>query len=247
MADPIEAHYAPDGDDWTVAVTGRGRTLTGRAPGLIAARDKADQLVEQLTTDESGRKTVVHLLNGDAVEFTTAYLTARLARTDEPAPIETPEATADRPAEEAEAGQDGGGSPAGEQEAPAAGPATGSAAGTGETDATNADGPAAEADSAGEAEANGPVGLAKWAGRRGQSSEDGPAPAHRSQDNEPADEAEPGGPRGAVGPSGESTSVPAPSAAAEGKLPVRRPSPTPRPRTESQAVQPAEETAPSGG
>lgn len=88
MADPIEAHYTPDGDDWTVAVKGRGRTLTGRAPGLIAARDRADQLVEQIAPEESGRKTVVHLLNGDAVEFTTAYLTARLARTEEPAPAE---------------------------------------------------------------------------------------------------------------------------------------------------------------
>lgn len=88
MADPIEAHYTPDGDDWTVAVTGRGRTLTGRAPGLIAARDRADQLVEQLAPE--GRKTVVHLLNGDAVEFTTAYLTARLARTDEPVAAEQP-------------------------------------------------------------------------------------------------------------------------------------------------------------
>lgn len=95
MADPIEAHYTPDGDDWTVAVTGRGQTLTGRAPGLIAARDRADQLVEQLAPEESGRKTVVHLLNGDAVEFTTAYLTARLARTDEPAPADRPEADAE--------------------------------------------------------------------------------------------------------------------------------------------------------
>jgi hypothetical protein len=91
MADPIEAHYTPDGDDWTIAVTGRGRTLTGRAPGLIAARDRADQLVEQLAPEESGRKTVVHMLNGDAVEFTEAYLTARLAR--EPAePLEEPTA-----------------------------------------------------------------------------------------------------------------------------------------------------------
>ncbi|HYQ62636.1 hypothetical protein [Actinophytocola sp.] len=84
MADPIEAHYTLDGDEWTVAVQGRGRTLTGRAPGLIAARDMADQLVTQLTPEESGRKTVVHMLNGDAVEFTTAYLTARLARTEDP-------------------------------------------------------------------------------------------------------------------------------------------------------------------
>jgi len=101
MADPIEAHYTPDGDDWTVAVTGRGRTLTGRAPGLIAARDRADQLVEQLAPEETGHKTVVHLLNGDAVEFTTAYLTARLARTDEPAPAEP----ADAPDAEGEAEQ----------------------------------------------------------------------------------------------------------------------------------------------
>jgi hypothetical protein len=97
MADPIEAHYTPDGDDWAVAVRGRGRTLTGRATGLIAARDKADQLVEQIAPDESGHKTVVHLLNGDAVEFTTAYLTARLARTEEPpaapvAPVAEPAA-----------------------------------------------------------------------------------------------------------------------------------------------------------
>jgi hypothetical protein len=93
MADPIEVNYTPDGDDWTVSVTGRGQTLTGRAPGLIAARDRADQLVEKLTPDEPGRKTVVHLLNGDAVEFTTAYLTARLAKSPEPAPALEPPAS----------------------------------------------------------------------------------------------------------------------------------------------------------
>jgi hypothetical protein len=98
MADPIEVNYSPDGDDWTVTVTGRGQTLTGRAPGLIAARDRADQLVEQLTPDEPGRKTVVHLLDGDAVEFTTAYLTARLAKTPEPAP-EPPAQEREREAE----------------------------------------------------------------------------------------------------------------------------------------------------
>jgi hypothetical protein len=90
MADPIEVNYTPDGDDWTVAVKGRGQTLTGRAPGLIAARDRADQLVEKIAPDEPGHKTVVHLLNGDAVEFTTAYLTARLAKTDPDEPAEEP-------------------------------------------------------------------------------------------------------------------------------------------------------------
>jgi hypothetical protein len=101
MADPIEAHYTPDGDDWTVAVTGRGKTLTGRAPGLIAARDRADQLVEQLAPEEVGHKTVVHMLNGDAVDFTTAYLTARLARTEEP-PLEVPADETEPAAEETE-------------------------------------------------------------------------------------------------------------------------------------------------
>ncbi|MDQ3786808.1 MAG: hypothetical protein M3422_06130 [Actinomycetota bacterium] len=95
MADPIEVNYTPDGDDWAVAVKGRGQTLTARAPGLIAARDRADQLVEKIAPDEPGHKTVVHLLNGDAVEFTTAYLTARLAKTDPDKPVEVP-APADR-------------------------------------------------------------------------------------------------------------------------------------------------------
>lgn len=84
MPDPIEVNYVPDGDDWQVTVSGRGQRLTGRAPGLIAARDRADQLVEKVAPEEKFR-TVVHLLNGDALEFTTAYLTARLSKSsDEP-------------------------------------------------------------------------------------------------------------------------------------------------------------------
>jgi hypothetical protein len=95
MGDPIEVNYLPDGDDWTVTAKGRGQTLTGRAPGLIAARDRADQLVEKLAPDEEHR-TVVHLLDGDALEFTTAYLTARLAKPEPVAVVEVPvEAPAD--------------------------------------------------------------------------------------------------------------------------------------------------------
>jgi hypothetical protein len=93
MADAIEANYIPDGDDWTITITGRGRTLTAKAPGIIAARDRTDQLAEELAPDDEYR-TVVHLLNGDAVEFTTAYLTARMTRSEpvepEPAPAEEP-------------------------------------------------------------------------------------------------------------------------------------------------------------
>ncbi len=115
MADPIEVNYTPDGDDWAVAVKGRGQTLTARAPGLIAARDRADQLVEKIAPDEPGHKTVVHLLNGDAVEFTTAYLTARLAKTEPEKPAEVP-APADREQAE-ESGQKPAPRPRAESEA----------------------------------------------------------------------------------------------------------------------------------
>jgi outer membrane biosynthesis protein TonB len=94
MAEAIEANYVPDGDDWTITITGRGKTLTAKAPGIIAARDRTDQLVEQLAPEEKTR-TVVHLLNGDAVEFTTAYLTARMTKSEPPAePEPKPEAAA---------------------------------------------------------------------------------------------------------------------------------------------------------
>lgn len=85
MAEPIEANYTPDGDDWTITIKGRGKTLKATAPGIIAARDRTDQLVEELAPDDEYR-TVVHLLNGDAVEFTTAYLTARMTTKSEPPP-----------------------------------------------------------------------------------------------------------------------------------------------------------------
>jgi hypothetical protein len=98
MAEPIEANYVPEGDDWTITVTGRGKKLTAKAPGIIAARDRTDQLVEQLAPDEEHR-TVVHLLNGDAVEFTTAYLTARMTTKAEPEPDVTPDPPTEQVAE----------------------------------------------------------------------------------------------------------------------------------------------------
>jgi hypothetical protein len=93
MAEPIQANYVPDGDDWTITVSGRGKKLTASAPGIIAARDRTDQLVEELAPNEEYR-TVVHLLNGDAVQFTTAYLTARMAKS-EPPPAEAAPAEAE--------------------------------------------------------------------------------------------------------------------------------------------------------
>jgi len=89
MADPITATYVQENDDWTITVSGRGKTLSGRAPGIIAARDSVDQLVDKLGPDAKA-STVVHLLNGSALEFTAAYMTARLTR-PESAPLEVPE------------------------------------------------------------------------------------------------------------------------------------------------------------
>ncbi|QFU86890.1 hypothetical protein [Amycolatopsis sp. YIM 10] len=83
MAATITATYTPENDDWTVTVTGPGETLTGKAPGIIAARDRADQLVEKLAG--GAKATVVHLLNGSALEFTHAYMSARLTRPEEAA------------------------------------------------------------------------------------------------------------------------------------------------------------------
>lgn len=75
--DPITATYAHDDADWTITVSGLGKELTDRAPGIIAARDRADQLVEKVAPEHGGR-TVVHLLNGSAFDFTAAYIEARL-------------------------------------------------------------------------------------------------------------------------------------------------------------------------
>lgn len=101
MAEPIMATYVQEDDDWAITVAGHGKTLTGRAPGIIAARDNVDQLVDQLGADAKGA-TVVHLLNGSALEFTAAYMTARLARPETVEPAEPSEVESAPPSEEAE-------------------------------------------------------------------------------------------------------------------------------------------------
>ncbi|MEY7974133.1 hypothetical protein AB8O38_19230 [Saccharomonospora xinjiangensis] len=93
----ITAKYVQREEDWTVTVSGLGKTLNGEASGIIAARDRADQLVEQLA-GEGNAPTVVHLLNGSAYEFTSTYMTARLTL---PTPAE-PAASDDEGSEPAE-------------------------------------------------------------------------------------------------------------------------------------------------
>ncbi|WP_040589256.1 hypothetical protein [Sciscionella marina] len=78
MQEPITINYTRDGDDWKLTATRAEEELSASATGLIAARDKADQLVEKLAAGEE-EKTVVHLLDGDAFAFTDAYLHARLS------------------------------------------------------------------------------------------------------------------------------------------------------------------------
>ncbi|MER7083076.1 hypothetical protein SAMN05421805_117100 [Saccharopolyspora antimicrobica] len=79
----ITANYLPEGDDWLVTVTTDADQRSARAPGLIAARDQADQLIEQLAPSSVGR-IVIHLLDGDGFAFTTAYLQARHGVTAQP-------------------------------------------------------------------------------------------------------------------------------------------------------------------
>lgn len=78
----ITANYLPDGDDWLVTVSAGSDSRTVRAPGLIAARDQAEQLIEELAPGVSGR-VVIHLLDGDGFAFSTAYLQARHGLSDE--------------------------------------------------------------------------------------------------------------------------------------------------------------------
>jgi hypothetical protein len=87
MVEAITAMYVQEDADWAITVSGHGKELTARAPGIIAARDRADQLVEELGGE--GRNTVVHLINGSALDFTSTYMTARLTLPKLP-PLEVP-------------------------------------------------------------------------------------------------------------------------------------------------------------
>jgi len=92
------ANYVQSDDDWTITVSGPEAERSAKAPGIIAARDRADQLVEELKSAD--RPTVVHLLNGSALDFTEAYMTARLTL-PETTPLEVPPPGSGKPAEAA--------------------------------------------------------------------------------------------------------------------------------------------------
>ncbi|WP_424187804.1 hypothetical protein ACOBQX_08315 [Actinokineospora sp. G85] len=97
MQQPIYADYTTAENGWTVTVSCDGRRAADRVEGgLVAARDRADTLVATVAAT-TGHRPVVHLLDGDALVFTTAYLSERLgippdARIGQAAP---PEVTAE--------------------------------------------------------------------------------------------------------------------------------------------------------
>ncbi|GAA1239850.1 hypothetical protein GCM10009676_25750 [Prauserella halophila] len=133
MTQPITAVYVREEGDYTVTVTGDGQEFADRAPGIIAARDRADQLIEKIApkTGDDEDPTVVHLLDGSALEFTSAYMTARLSRAET--------------AEQDESGDTAGAEDVGEADA---------AAGTGAADTAATDVSTAEAGTADVAEAD---------------------------------------------------------------------------------------------
>ncbi|HEY4459773.1 MAG TPA: hypothetical protein VGN81_36010 [Pseudonocardiaceae bacterium] len=77
MSAPIIANYISDGKDWKVTVTSGTETRQTTAPGLLAARDRVNQLTSQIKP-EHDTTIVLHLLDGDAYAFTTKYLEAQL-------------------------------------------------------------------------------------------------------------------------------------------------------------------------
>lgn len=92
---PITANYRRDGDDWAVTVCGKGEQRDATAPGLIAVRLAADQLVDEIAAGRPDRA-VVHLLEGDAFAFSVAYLHTRAGL----APRQAGEPEASRPHDE---------------------------------------------------------------------------------------------------------------------------------------------------
>ncbi|ASO18965.1 hypothetical protein FHR81_001231 [Actinoalloteichus hoggarensis] len=100
----LVAEYASDGDDWTVTVSDGVQSRSVHAVDILTAREAADRLARELHAGE-GDPTVVHLLDGDALAFTSAYLTARhlTPRSDESRITERAEAADELPADAAAA------------------------------------------------------------------------------------------------------------------------------------------------
>jgi len=75
---PIVVRYAHSNQKWTVEVSGHGRKLSATASTIVEAKDRADHLVKDISSSLPGTPIVVHLIDGSAIEFTRAYLSALL-------------------------------------------------------------------------------------------------------------------------------------------------------------------------
>jgi hypothetical protein len=77
----ITASYNHEEDQFRVVVTGHGQSRTGTSPDVVTARELADRLVTRIVPAAGAAPVVVHLLDGSAVAFTNALLTARFRST----------------------------------------------------------------------------------------------------------------------------------------------------------------------
>ncbi|OLR94408.1 hypothetical protein [Actinokineospora bangkokensis] len=77
MQDAVYVDYQESGGGWVVTVKHDGEELVDRADGdLVSARDCANTLIATLAAVH-GHRPVVHLLDGDAVAYSAAYLSER--------------------------------------------------------------------------------------------------------------------------------------------------------------------------
>jgi hypothetical protein len=75
---PIVVRYRRRDTTWMVTVSGHGRELAATASRIIEARELANEFVAEISSELEIKPIVVHLLDGSAVEFTRAYIAARL-------------------------------------------------------------------------------------------------------------------------------------------------------------------------
>lgn len=87
---PIVVRYRRRGKTWLVTVSGHGSELAASASRILEARKLADEFVDTISAELEIKPIVVHLLDNSAVEFTRAYLAARLFGTT---PIKISDAT----------------------------------------------------------------------------------------------------------------------------------------------------------
>jgi hypothetical protein len=75
-ASVITVTYMESSGEWRVSLTASDKVFTTRAADLLDARGRVDRLIGKLAK-EGISGTSVHMIDGSAVAFTRAYLTAK--------------------------------------------------------------------------------------------------------------------------------------------------------------------------